>query len=266
IFNLEGGCYAKCIHLSAEKEPQIYQAIKFGAVVENVVLEEETRQPDYDDDRLTENTRAAYPVDYIPNALIPGVAGHPKVIIFLTADAFGVLPPIAKLSKEQAMYHFLSGYTSKLAGTERGITEPQATFSACFGAPFLPLHPAVYAEMLGRKIDEHGVQVYLVNTGWTGGPYGIGKRMDLPYTRAMITAALNGELERQEFTVHPVFGLAVPRACPGVPAEVLDPRATWPDPAAYDRQAEKLAQLFAENFRKFTKVTAAIKEAGPKAG
>lgn len=266
IFNLEGGCYAKCIHLSAEKEPQIYQAIKFGAVVENVVLEEATRQPDYDDDRLTENTRAAYPVDYIPNALIPGVAGHPKVIIFLTADAFGVLPPIAKLSKEQAMYHFLSGYTSKLAGTERGITEPQATFSACFGAPFLPLHPAVYAEMLGRKIDEHGVQVYLVNTGWTGGPYGIGKRMDLPYTRAMITAALNGELERQEFTVHPVFGLAVPRACPGVPAEVLDPRATWPDPAAYDRQAEKLAQLFAENFRKFTKVTAAIKEAGPKAG
>ncbi|HHW06474.1 MAG TPA: phosphoenolpyruvate carboxykinase (ATP) [Clostridia bacterium] len=264
IFNIEGGCYAKCINLSAEKEPQIYQAIKFGAVVENVILQESARLADYDDDRLTENTRAAYPVDHIPNALIPGVAAHPKVIVFLTADAFGVLPPIARLSKEQAMYHFLSGYTSKLAGTERGITEPQATFSACFGAPFLPLNPAVYAEMLGKKIDEHQVRVYLVNTGWTGGPYGTGKRMDLPYTRAMITAALNGELERQEFTVHPVFGLAVPRACPGVPAEVLDPRATWPDPAAYDRQAEKLAQLFVDNFQKFNRVSDAIKAAAPK--
>lgn len=264
IFNFEGGCYAKCINLSEEKEPEIYHAIRYGSVLENVILDERTRIPDYDDASLTENTRAAYPIHYIPNALIPGMAAHPKVIIFLTADAFGVLPPIAKLSKEQAMYHFLSGYTSKLAGTERGITEPEATFSACFGAPFLPLNPSVYAEMLGRKIDEHRVRVYLVNTGWTGGPYGIGQRMNLPYTRAMITAALEGKLEEQEFSNHPVFGIAVPKSCPGVPAEVLDPRETWEDKEAYDRQARKLAKLFIENFSKFSRVAETIKAAAPK--
>lgn len=264
IFNFEGGCYAKCINLSKEKEPEIFHAIKFGSVLENVILNERTRIADYNDAGLTENTRAAYPIHYIPNALIPGIAAHPKVIIFLTADAFGVLPPIAKLSKEQAMYHFLSGYTSKLAGTERGITEPEATFSACFGAPFLPLNPSVYAEMLGRKIDEHQVRVYLVNTGWTGGPYGVGQRMNLPYTRAMITAALEGKLEQQEFSPHPVFGISVPKSCPGVPAEVLDPRETWKDKEAYDQQARKLAKLFMENFSKFSQVAEAIKAAAPK--
>ncbi len=264
IFNFEGGCYAKCINLSEEKEPEIFHAIKYGSVLENVILNEKTRIADYDDASLTENTRAAYPIHFIPNALIPGIATHPKVIIFLTADAFGVLPPIAKLSKEQAMYHFLSGYTSKLAGTERGITEPEATFSACFGAPFLPLNPSVYAEMLGQKIDEHQVKVYLVNTGWTGGPYGIGQRMNLPYTRAMITAALEGKLEKQEFSTHPVFGIAVPKSCPGVPAEVLDPRETWEDKKAYDLQARKLAKLFMENFSKFSRVADAIKAAAPK--
>lgn len=266
IFNIEGGCYAKCINLSEEKEPDIYRAIRFGSVLENVVVDEQTRVADYDDGSLTENTRAAYPIHYISNALIPGIAQHPNVIIFLTADAFGVLPPIAKLTKEQAMYHFLSGYTSKLAGTERGVTEPEATFSACFGAPFLPLNPSVYAEMLGQKIDEHGVRVYLVNTGWSGGPYGTGKRMNLDYTRAMVTAALNGELERQEFVPHPVFGVAVPKYCPGVPAEVLDPRETWADKEAYDRQAQKLAQLFVENFSKFNGVADIIRAAAPKVG
>lgn len=265
VFNIEGGCYAKCINLTEEKEPEIYRAIKFGSVLENVVVDENTRVADYDDNSLTENTRAAYPINYIPNALIPGVAGHPEVVIFLTADAFGVLPPISKLSKEQAMYHFMSGYTSKLAGTERGVTEPEATFSTCFGAPFLPLAPSVYAEMLGEKIDKHNAKVYLVNTGWSGGAYGVGKRMNLPYTRAMVTAALNGELEKSEFVQHPVFGVSVPKSCPGVPSEVLDPRETWADKAAYDVQAQKLATLFVDNFKKFNNVSDEIRNAAPKA-
>ncbi|WP_134703958.1 phosphoenolpyruvate carboxykinase (ATP) [Ammoniphilus sp. YIM 78166] len=265
VFNIEGGCYAKTINLTEEKEPQIWNAIKFGSVLENVVLDEETRIPDYDNGSLTENTRAAYPVDFIPGAMIPGEAGHPKVIVFLTADAFGVLPPISKLTKEQAMYHFLSGYTSKLAGTERGVTEPEATFSTCFGAPFLPLQPSVYAEMLGEKITGHNAQVYLVNTGWSGGPYGVGKRMNLAYTRAMVTAAINGSLAEAEYTVDPIFGLSVPTAVAGVPSEVLVPRNTWADQDAYDQKAKELASRFAKNFTKFQGVSAEILGAGPKA-
>lgn len=265
VFNIEGGCYAKCINLSEEKEPQIWNAIKFGSVLENVVIDEETRIPDYDSGKLTENTRAAYPVDYIPGAMIPGTAGHPNVIVFLTADAFGVLPPIAKLTKEQAMYHFLSGYTSKLAGTERGVTEPEATFSTCFGAPFLPLQPSVYAEMLGEKISKHNVQVYLVNTGWSGGPYGVGKRMNLAYTRAMVTAAINGTLQDTDYTIDPVFGLAVPNEVPGVPSEVLMPRNTWANKEEYDQKAKELAARFVKNFAKFEGVAKEIAEAGPKA-
>lgn len=263
IFNFEGGCYAKCINLSVEKEPQIYNAIKFGTVLENVVLDENTRIPDYDSDSVTENTRAAYPVDYIPGAVIPGTGGHPKAVIFLTADAFGVLPPVAKLTKEQAMYHFISGYTSKLAGTERGITEPQATFSTCFAAPFLPLSPMNYAKLLGEKIEKYNVPVYLVNTGWTGGPYGIGKRMHLPYTRAMVSAAVSGELENVSYTQHPIFNILVPDSCPGVPSEILNPRNTWQDKYAYDETAKKLAGNFIKNFEKYTDVSEEIKAAGP---
>ena len=207
IFNIEGGCYAKCINLSQENEPQIWNAIKFGALVENVVMDPETRTLDFDDGSLTENTRVGYPVTYIPDCVIPGVGGHPKTVVFLTADAFGVLPPISKLDKNQAMYHFVSGYTSKLAGTERGITEPVTTFSTCFGAPFLPLDPSVYAEMLGRNIDKHNVNVYLVNTGWCGHKAGDGKRMSLKYTRAMVTAALNGDLEKVAYETDPYFCL-----------------------------------------------------------
>lgn len=255
VFNIEGGCYAKCINLSAEKEPEIFHAIQFGSVLENVVLDEPSREANYDDNSLTENTRAAYPIEYIPNALIPSVAGHPNVIFFLTADAFGVLPPISKLTKEQAMFYFLSGYTSKLAGTERGVTEPEATFSTCFGAPFLPLTPSVYAEMLGEKIEQHQAEVYLVNTGWSGGPYGVGKRMDLSYTRAMITAALTGELRKEEFEVHPIFGLSMPKKCPDVPSDILNPRERWADKEAYDQQAMKLAALFNENSTTFTKTS-----------
>ncbi len=263
IFNFEGGCYAKCINLSQEREPQIYSAIRFGAVLENVVVDPKTRQPDYDDASLTENTRAAYPVHYIPNAMLPSVGGHPSTIIFLTADAFGVLPPIAKLTPEQAMYHFLSGYTSKLAGTERGVTSPQATFSPCFGGPFLPLPPARYAEMLGDKIRRHGAQVYLVNTGWTGGPYGVGRRMKLEYTRAMVSAALSGRLEDVEYVQDPLFKLLIPTTCPDVPAEVLQPRNTWSDPSAYDQQARELAGRFVRNFSRFTGVSPEIAGAGP---
>ncbi len=251
VFNFEGGCYAKCVNLSEEKEPQIWGAIKHGTVLENVVLDPETGVADYDDTSLTENTRAAYPIDMIPGAVIPGKAGQPKVIIFLTADAFGVLPPIAKLTKEQAMYHFLSGYTSKLAGTERGVTEPEATFSTCFGAPFLPLRPKVYAEMLGDKIDKHGVRVYLVNTGWSGGPYGVGKRMNLAYTRRMVTAAVDGTIEQASFTADPVFGLLCPDFIEGVPSEVLQPRNTWSDKAAYDAAAKDLSERFVQNYKKF---------------
>ena len=265
VFNIEGGCFAKCIDLTRENEPQIYDAIRFGALVENVVMDEDTREFDFFDRSITENTRVGYPVDFIPNCLIPGHAGHPKTVIFLTADAFGVLPPISKLTREQAKYHFVSGYTSKLAGTERGVKEPQTTFSTCFGAPFLPLHPSVYADMLGKKIDEHDTNVYLVNTGWSGGPYGVGKRMSIKYTRAMVTAALNGDLEKGEFKPHPVFKVLVPTACPNVPAEVLDPRSTWEDKAAYDAQAKDLAARFVKNFAKYDNMPAEIIAAGPVA-
>lgn len=264
IFNFEGGCYAKCINLSREKEPQIYDAIKFGAVLENVIVDEDTRIPDYDSDEVTENTRAAYPVEFIPGAVIPGVGGHPKTVVFLTADAFGVLPPIAKLTREQAMYYFISGYTSKLAGTERGITEPQATFSSCFGAPFLPLSPMVYAKLLGEKIEKHDVNVFLVNTGWTGGPYGVGKRMDLGYTRAMIKAALDGELDSVEYEEEPIFGLMIPKSCPEVPSQVLNPRNTWSDKDAYDKAAASLAESFAKNIAKFSGIAPEVIAAGPK--
>jgi len=258
VYNFEGGCYAKCANLSPEKEPQIWQAIGHGTVLENVVIDPETGKENYSDTSLTENTRAAYPIEAIPNAVIPGVAGHPKVIIFLTADAFGVLPPIAKLTKEQAMYHFLSGYTSKLAGTERGVTAPEATFSTCFGAPFLPLPPAVYANLLGEQIDRHEAKVYLVNTGWTGGPVGVGKRMPLALTRAMVTAALNGAIEEAGFTQEPIFGLKCPDAVEGVPSEVLQPKHTWQDAAMYEEAARALAMRFAQNFRKFADIDPSI--------
>ena len=264
IFNFEGGCYAKCINLKKDKEPQIWNAIRFGSVMENVVMRDGTREPDFDDGSLTENTRVAYPLDYIDGAVIPSIAGQPRVIVFLTADAFGVMPPIAKLTKEGAMYHFMSGYTSKLAGTERGITEPKETFSQCFGAPFMPLHASKYAAMLGKKMTEHGTRVYLINTGWTGGPYGIGKRMNLPHTRAMVTAALNGEIDQVQVEHHTIFNLDMPTSCPGVPDEVLDPRNTWSDKDRYDAAAKRLAALFVKNFEKFGNVSKEIVEAGPK--
>ena len=265
IFNFEGGCYAKCINLKKEEEPQIWNAIRFGSVMENVVMRGDgSREPDFDDGSLTENTRVAYPLDYIDNAVIPSVAGHPQVIVFLTADAFGVMPPIAKLTKEGAMYHFMSGYTSKLAGTERGITEPKETFSHCFGAPFMPLHAFQYAKMLGKKITEHGTRVYLINTGWTGGPYGVGKRMNLIYTRAMVTAALNGEINKVPVKHHDIFNLDMPTSCPGVPDDVLDPRNTWSDKDRYDAAAKRLAALFVKNFEKFGSVQKEIVDAGPK--
>lgn len=265
IFNIEGGCYAKCIGLTYETEPQIWEAIRFGAVLENVVIDSATRLPNFADGSITENTRVAYPVDYIPNALIPGVAGHPQTIVFLTADAFGVLPPIAKLNDEQAMYHFLSGYTSKLAGTERGITAPQATFSTCFGAPFLPLSAHKYAKLLGEKLKRHQTKVFLINTGWSGGPYGVGSRMKLSYTRAMVTAAMEGRLAEVSYQLDPVFNVYVPESCPGVPAEILMPRNTWNDKAAYDRKAQELARLFVENFSSFTSnISKEIIAAGPK--
>ncbi|MDN3451731.1 phosphoenolpyruvate carboxykinase (ATP) [Planococcus sp. APC 3906] len=262
VFNIEGGCYAKTINLTREHEPQIYDAITFGSVLENVVVDEETRIPDYADGSLTENTRAAYPIHAIKNIVFPSVAGHPKTIVFLTADAFGVLPPISKLTKEQAMYHFLSGYTSKLAGTERGVTSPEATFSTCFGSPFLPLHATVYAEMLGDKIDEHGSEVFLVNTGWTGGVYGVGSRMKLSYTRTMVRAAIKGELHNIETEQEAVFGLQIPKEVPGVPTEVLNPRNAWADKAAYDQKAKELAQEFEANFKKFGTVSTDISEKG----
>lgn len=262
VFNIEGGCYAKTINLSREKEPQIFDAIRFGAVLENVVVDPETRVADYDDKSLTENTRAAYQMQAIDNIVIPSIAGHPNTIIFLTADASGVLPPISKLSKEQAMFHFLSGYTSKLAGTERGVTSPEATFSTCFGSPFLPLPATRYAEMLGDKIDEHDSKVYLVNTGWTGGAYGTGNRMKLAYTRAMIQAALEGELANIETIKDDIFGLEIPLHVPGVPDEVLQPIKTWADPAAYNKSAKDLAAQFRENFKKFENVPNKIEELG----
>src|SRR5699024_9412174 len=251
------------INLSKEKEQTIFVAIRVDSVLENVIIDENTRIPDYDDTSLTENTRAAYPLENIDNIVSPSIAGHPNTIIFLTADASGTLPPISKLSKEQAMYHFLSGYTSKLAGTERGVTEPEATFSACFGAPFLPLEPATYAEMLGEKIDQFQSNVFLVNTGWTGGPYGVGDRMKLSYTRAMIHAALEGELNSIETIEDPIFGLHTPSHVPGVPDEVLVPKNTWENKEAYEKAAKNLATEFHKNFEKFTKASDAIKNAGP---
>ncbi len=252
VFNFEGGCYAKVIRLSQAAEPEIWAAShRFGAVLENVVYDEQTRKLDLDSDAKTENTRSAYPIDFIPNVVPGSKGGHAKTIIMLTADAFGVLPPIARLSKEQAMYHFLSGYTAKVAGTERGVTEPQATFSTCFGAPFMVQHPTVYSRLLGSRIDEHNVTCWLVNTGWSGGPYGVGKRMKIGYTRAMVNAAIEGMLADVEFTTEPFFGLAIPKHVPGVPDDLLDPRNVWSDGAAYDAQAKKLAGLFAQNFLKF---------------
>nr|WP_106780552.1 phosphoenolpyruvate carboxykinase (ATP) [Lysinibacillus timonensis] len=262
VFNIEGGCYAKTINLSAEKEPEIYNAIRFGTVLENVVVDPKSRIPNYDDGALTENTRAAYPIHFIDNIVTPSVAGHPKTIIFLTADAYGVLPPISKLTKEQAMYHFLSGFTSKLAGTERGVTSPEPVFSTCFGSPFLPLPATRYAEMLGEKIDEHGSQVFLVNTGWTGGEYGVGTRMKLSYTRAMVRAAIDGKLNNVETTQDPVFGLYIPTEIEGIPSEVLNPRDAWADKDAYDQKATYLADLFKENFKKFSNVAEEITTKG----
>jgi phosphoenolpyruvate carboxykinase (ATP) len=264
VFNIEGGCYAKCIDLSREHEPQIWNAIRFGAVIENVVVDPETREADYSDDSLTENTRVAYPVEYIENAVQSGCGGHPRTILFLTADAFGVLPPIARLTSEQARYHFLSGYTAKTAGTEVGVTEPEATFSTCFGQPFLPLAPEVYADMLAEKIQRHHVQVFLLNTGWTGGGYGVGERIKLRYTRTMVNAAISGMLNKVETYTDPVFGLHVPLRIAGVPDVLLHPRNTWRDPAAYDAAARDLAQRFAQNFQKFTDVSSATAQAGPR--
>ena len=262
VFNIEGGCYAKCINLTREKEPQIFDAIRFGAVLENVIVDNETRVANYDDGSLTENTRAAYQLEAIDNIVIPSVAGHPHTIIFLTADAFGVLPPIAKLSKEQAMYHFLSGYTSKLAGTERGVTSPEATFSTCFGSPFLPLPATRYAEMLGEKISQHNASVFLVNTGWTGGAYGVGSRMKLSYTRAMVQAALEGELTNVETKKDDIFGLEIPLHVPGVPDHVLHPNQTWSNQEAYKEKAKELATKFRTNFTKFANVSTDISEKG----
>jgi len=266
IFNFEGGCYAKVIRLSAEGEPEIYATTRrFGTILENVCLDNDTREVDLDCSDITENTRASYPIQFIPNHVPGGHSGHPSNIVFLTADAFGVLPPIARLTPEQAMYHFLAGYTAKVAGTERGVTEPQATFSACFGAPFLPLHPGVYAKMLGERIATHDVKCWLVNTGWTGGPFGEGHRMRLYHTRAMIHAALECQLDGILTRTDPVFGLAVPTEVPGVPTGILDPRGTWRDPVKYDAQAATLAAMFRENFAKYADgVDEAVRQAGPK--
>jgi phosphoenolpyruvate carboxykinase (ATP) len=267
VFNFEGGCYAKVIKLSEEAEPQIYATTRrFGTILENVVMDPETRTLNLDDASLTENTRGSYPIAFIDNAELSGRGGHPRNVIMLTADAYGVLPPIARLTPEAAMYHFLSGYTARVAGTEKGVTEPKATFSTCFGAPFLPLNPNVYAKMLGEKIATHQARVWLVNTGWTGGPYGVGNRMKIAHTRGMITAALTGALDNVAYRQHPIFNLDVPTTCPGVPDDVLDPRSTWPDAGKYDEQARKLAAAFVENFKTFEPdVAPSVKEAGPKA-
>ena len=265
IFNFEGGCYAKCINLSERNEPQIWNAIRFGSVVENVVVDPTTREVDYDDATITQNTRAAYPLEYIPGYVAEGRAGHAQTIVFLTADAFGVLPPVSRLDQNSAMYHFLSGFTAKLAGTEAGLgTEPEATFSTGFGAPFLPLNPGVYAKMLGERIAKHDASVYLVNTGWTGGPFGVGERMDLPSTRAMVEAATSGALRDAQTKRHPIFNLEVPVSCPGVDDKLLDPQQTWADPAAYEEQARELARMFVKNFERFVdSVPPEVVEAGP---
>jgi len=267
VFNFEGGCYAKVIDLSEEKEPQIYAAIKPNAILENIIFKAGTKSVDYADGSITENTRAAYPIYHIPNAKEPSFGGDPKNIFFLTCDAFGILPPISRLTKAQAMYHFISGYTAKVAGTEVGVTEPQTTFSACFGRVFLPLHPTKYAELLGKKLELHSdVNVWLINTGWSGGAYGVGKRMSLKYTRAMITAAMNGELNDVAYNAHSVFSVLVPQSCPNVPAEILNPRDTWADKEAYDKKANELAGLFVKNFAKYAdQANAEILSAAPKA-
>ncbi|MEM7260353.1 MAG: phosphoenolpyruvate carboxykinase (ATP) [Planctomycetota bacterium] len=263
VFNIEGGCYAKCIELSPEGEPQIYNAIKFGSVLENTVIDEATRVPDYDDGSKTENTRVTYPVSFIPGAKIPSVGSHPKNVVFLTADAYGVLPPVSKLTREQAMYYFINGYTSKLAGTEAGVTEPTPNFSPCFGGPFLPRPPMVYAEWLAKRVAEHDSDVWLLNTGWTGGPYGEGERFKLKYTRAFVTAILDGSLREVEYQEHPIFGLQIPASAPNVPAEVLSPRDTWKDGNAYDTKAKQLASLFRENDGKYD-ISDDVRNAGPK--
>jgi phosphoenolpyruvate carboxykinase (ATP) len=260
-FNFEGGCYAKCINLSQEAEPEIWNAIKPGALLENVVLNNNI--PDYDDNSLTENTRVGYPLDYIPGAVIPSVGGNPRIIVFLTADALGVLPPVSRLTKEGAMYHFMSGYTSKLAGTERGIKEPKSVFSQCFGAPFMPRPASVYAKLLGEKINQHNTVVYLVNTGWSGGPYGVGKRIKIKYSRAMVTAAISGALDIVKYRHDDLLNLDIPTEVEGVPSEILDPKHTWVDKDSYDLSAKKLAQMFVENFKKFENVSNEIIEAGP---
>lgn len=266
VFNFEGGCYAKCIDLTEENEPQIFNAIKFGALLENINFKEGSTEVDYTNSDKTENTRVSYPIHHIDNIQEGSIGGHPKNIFFLTCDAYGVLPPISKLSKGQAMYHFISGYTAKVAGTEAGITEPQTAFSACFGAPFMPLHPTKYAEMLGEKMDKHEVKVWLINTGWSGGEYGIGSRIKLRYTREMITAALEGKLENVDFQEHEVFGLQMPTECPNVPAEILNPKNTWENKDGYDRKADQLAVAFVENFRKFADyANDEIMAAAPKA-
>lgn len=266
VFNFEGGCYAKVVDLSAEKEPEIYGAIKPGALLENVSFFPDSNMVNFADTTLTENTRVAYPIDYIDNAKVPSVGNIPKNIFFLTCDAFGILPPISKLTKQQAMYHFISGYTAKVAGTEVGITEPQTTFSACFGRVFLPLHPTKYAELLGEKLDKHPeVNVWLINTGWTGGKYGEGKRMNLKYTRAMINAAMRGDLDHVDYIPHTIFGVLKPQSCPGVPTEVLNPRLTWKDSSAYDAQAIALAKLFVNNFKQYEdQASDEIRSAAPK--
>lgn len=263
VFNFEGGCYAKCINLSQKYEPQIWNAMRFGAIYENVVLKK-NREPDYADDSLTENTRAAYPVDFIENVILEGMGGHPHAVIFLTADSFGVLPPIARLTTEQAMYYFLSGYTSKLAGTETGVTTPQATFSSCFGAAFLPRRPGEYANLLRERIEKYHVRCYLVNTGWSGGPYGVGERIKINYTRSMVRAVISGEIEKVETITDPVFGLHIPVSCPDVPSAILQPRNTWSNKEAYDIAATELAELFKENFRQFVLVGEDVRGAGPR--
>ena len=266
VFNIEGGCYAKVIRLSSEAEPEIHDCTrKFATVLENVVMDPVSRRLDLDDDSLTENTRAAYPITHIPSGLRKGVNPHPSNIFMLTADAFGILPPISKMTSEQAMYHFLSGYTAKLAGTERGVTEPVAVFSTCFGAPFMPLHPHVYADLLGEKVVEHNVNCWLVNTGWSGGPFGVGHRISIGHTRAMIRAALTGDLNDVEYGRHEIFGIHVPHRCPQVPSEILHPKNTWNDPEEYDRKGQELAGLFQDNFRQFdSEVSDAVREAGPQ--
>ena len=265
-FNIEGGCYAKCIDLTEEKEPEIYRAIRFGSILENVVFDERAREVEYEDSSITENTRCSYPIEFIPNAKVPCVGGHPKNIVLLTCDAFGVLPPVSKLTPAQAMYHFISGYTAKVAGTEVGVTEPEATFSACFGAAFLVWPPTKYAEMLAEKIRQFGSTVWLVNTGWSGGAYGVGARMQLKYTRAVIDGIHSDALDRSPMQTDPVFGFEVPTECPGVPSEILVPKSSWADKDAYDATAKKLAGLFQANFEQYNELASdEIKDAGPKA-